>query len=131
MSFKKLLAYAAFVVILTLAGFAFFFLLQKRSTKSLSESIAQQLAVKYEQPASSFTVETTFRDSSFARGTVRYANNLGGGGLWFAAKMPTGWALAYDGNGIMPCDIASRYSLPVTLVPSCIDTAHGNVLIKR
>jgi hypothetical protein len=90
-------------------------------------SVAAQLTAKYGKQAT-VTIE---RDSgTFAMGSVRFAGEQGGG-LWFAAKTADGWQLAYDGNGIIPCDAANAYNFPTDMVPQCIDTAQRNALVER
>ncbi len=92
-----------------------------------SAAVQAILTAKYGKEAS-VTVATD--TGAYAKGSVHFAGEQGGG-LWFAAKTSNGWEVAYDGNGIIPCDVANAYDLPADLAPQCIDVTHGNALVQR
>lgn len=94
------------------------------------EAIAEAFSQKYNRPASTFTVEAAKDTGLFAQGSVRFEGEMGGG-VWFGAKTDKGWELAFDGNGIMSCEIADKYSFPKDIVPGCLDTENGNKFVER
>ena len=98
--------------------------------KSTQEAVTGLIAEKYGRPADSVEIEVMADTGTFAKGSVRYTDEPGGG-LWFAAKTANGWELAFDGNGIIPCEAANRYDFPTDMVPQCIDTGNENNLIVR
>lgn len=97
--------------------------------KSTQEQVAALFSEKYDRPVDALQIGVLTDTGAFAKGT--YNETSGGGGLWFAAKTTGGWVLAYDGNGIIPCDAANAYDFPKDMIPQCIDTAHGNNLVQR
>lgn len=121
------------IVILILAGLSFAYLASKENgkttEKTTKESIAELFSQKYNRPASALTIEVLADMGTFAKGRL---NEPGaGGGLWFAAKTAKGWELAFDGNGIVPCEAANKYNFPKDMIPQCIDTQNENKLIIR
>ncbi len=86
--------------------------------------IADAFSVKYHQSADTFIISVTANDGSYARGTVNYSD-APGGGVWFAARTANRWEIAYDGNGIVPCEAIANF--PRTIVPTCIDT--GTIML--
>lgn len=92
--------------------------------------LAQLFAQKYDRPVESIIIGINEDTGMFAKGSVQYEGQFGGG-LWFAAKTDKGWEIAFDGNGIMPCSAANGYDFPASMVPHCVDTEHGNELASR
>lgn len=101
----------------------------KKVGVSAQESITALFVQKYDEPADTFDIKIGTSTENFAKGTVNNTN--GSGGVWFAVNTSSGWELAYDGNGIVPCDAVNKYSFPKEMAPQCIDTQNGNRLIKR
>ncbi len=102
----------------------------QEGASTTAQQIAQLLGEKYNRPTERVLVEVATDTGAFAKGSVNFENEPGGG-LWFAVKTDAGWKLAYDGNGIIPCNAVHTYDLPVAMVPQCIDTEHENALIDR
>lgn len=98
--------------------------------KSAGEAITEELSKKYNRPAESFTVETLADTGAFAKGSVRFKDEAGGG-LWFAAKTEKGWELAFDGNGIMNCGTANKFNFPREMVSGCLDNDNANSFVNR
>ncbi|MDR3643095.1 MAG: hypothetical protein P4L74_05740 [Candidatus Doudnabacteria bacterium] len=98
-------------------------------SKPVAEQMADMLNQKFNRPANTITTQLITDTGEFAKGSFNEAN--AGGGLWFAAKTAEGWQLAFDGNGIVPCDAANRYNFPKDIIPQCIDTQNDNNLIQR
>jgi hypothetical protein len=98
--------------------------------KSTEKAIIEDFSDKYDRPKDAFIVKVGMDTGMFAKGTIRFKDEMGGG-LWFAAKTDKGWELAFDGNGIMTCDIANKYNFPVDMIPNCIDAKNNNQLIQR
>ena len=100
-----------------------------RTEKSTSESITEAFAEKYDRPVDSIVVGVDIDTGQFAKGSIRFTDEQGGG-LWFAAKTENGWELAFDGNGIIPCGSANKYDFPSDIIPQCLDEKTNN-LIRR
>ena len=47
-----------------------------------------------------------------------------------AARSGDSWNLAYDGNGIVPCQAIAGYDFPKDLVPQCLDTKNNNLVTR-
>jgi len=95
--------------------------------ESLTDAVKSQLSVKYQRSISDINLTVTKEDDFFAKGSVSFAGEMGGG-LWLSAKTKGGWVLVHDGQGPMTCDQADEYAFPASFVPECIlDTK----LIKR
>ncbi len=47
------------------------------------------------------------------------------GGIYFAAKTASGWEVAYNGVGLVYCEIIDQYNFPVGMVPKCYDVSTG------
>jgi hypothetical protein len=121
---------ALFILCAVLAAAAVTIIFAFPTTFSTAESVANALGRKYSKPASSYSIVVTADTGKFARGTVQFTDEPGGG-VWFAAKTTSGWQLAFDGNGIIPCDVANKYEFPNNLVPQCIDAAQNNAIVQR
>jgi len=103
---------------------------ERLSEKTTKGSVAELFGQKYDRPADTVIIEIGNDTGSFAKGTVRFADEFGGG-VWFAAKTVQGWELAFDGNGIVSCAAANKYDFPRDMIPQCLDTQNGNKLIER
>lgn len=87
----------------------------------LKNSVMVGLKEKHGQVAANLNLSVTSIDGDYAKGM---ANETGGGGLWFAAKVGGVWELVWDGNGIIECSsLASYPDFPSSLIPQCFDTA--------
>lgn len=120
----------ALVVVGVIAAGAIYYLNQDNGSTPTDQAIAKLLSKKYNRPVETVQVEVRTDSEKFAKGTVRFSGE-NGGGLWFAAKPKGDWELAYDGNGIIPCETADKYSLPKDIAPKCIDTKNNSRLIDR
>jgi hypothetical protein len=98
--------------------------------KTTKDYMLEAFSNKYSRAKEDFKIEVLTETGNFAKGTVNI-NNEHSGGLWFAVKRSGGWNLVYEGNGIMPCDIADGNNLPVEMVPGCLDTQQGNSFVQR
>lgn len=88
--------------------------------RPLEETIAGQIAQKHGKLTSEVVIKLSDEKEGFAYGLVGFAGEMGGG-MWFAAKTEKGWELAFDGNGIIPCDPVNKYGFPVDMIPKCVD----------
>lgn len=126
------------LLILVIAGAAYYFF-PKSSTVSevatptpveiaVSDEtlIKQALAEKYQKNISDVELTIGQTDGDFAKGTVNYAGEMGGG-WWLAARQGGKWVIAQDGNGIVDCQSVTPFNFPTTMVPSCIDE-NGNLM---
>lgn len=104
--------------------------INEQNIKTTKDYMLDAFSKKYSRAKENFKIEVLTETGNFAKGSVN-TNNEHSGGLWFAVKQSGGWNLVYDGNGIMPCDIADTNNLPIELVPSCIDTQKDNLFIQR
>jgi len=94
------------------------------------EIISELFGKKFDRPALDFVIEVIKSDGTFGQGSINIKNEPGGG-MWFAAKTANGWELAFDGNGMITCDVVDKYSFPRDIVTQCIDTQNENKLIER
>lgn len=100
------------------------------ANEEIIAEMKKAFSLKYNKPKDTYILNIDQKDSSHAKGMVNFKNELGGG-LWFAAKTDKGWELVFDGNGIMGCDIANKYSIPREMLRGCVDTHNGNAFIER
>lgn len=90
-------------------------------TDSIKDQIIQALSQKNNWDASSIELNITAVEGDFAKGDVKFKNEMGGG-LWFAAMTNGTWKIVYDGNGIITCDQLANYpDFPKDLIPNCYD----------
>ncbi len=127
---KKYIVATVVIVVLVAAGVAYFRNNSKGDAKSTSQAVAQLIGQKYNKPVDSVVISVQADTGSFAKGTVNFKDE-NGGGVWFAAKTAKGWELAADGNGIVSCDAVNKYGFPADMVPQCLDVQHNNNLITR
>ena len=124
---KNVLWVAALVVVLA-SGVVVFGNHSKNGSQTTDAAVADLFGQKYNRSADSVNVAVSTDTGKFAKGSVSFEGE-NGGGLWFAAKTSGGWELAYDGNGIVPCDAANQYGFPADMIPSCLDSQ--NQLVER
>lgn len=120
----------AVIIVALVAVGVIYYINRNNDTRPTGQAVAELLGQKYGRPTDAVQVEVQTDTGAFAKGSVRFKDQ-NGGGLWFAAKTDKGWELAYDGNGIIPCSSANRYNLPKDMVPQCIDTQNNNNLVQR
>lgn len=95
---------------------------------ALTASVKAGLIAEHGQDASAMTITVSKIEGDYAKGM---ANEQGGGGIWFAAKVSGEWKLVWDGNGIILCtDLTSYPNFPKDLIPSCYDNS-SQKLINR
>ncbi|ALM09509.1 MAG TPA: hypothetical protein DEB30_05410 [Candidatus Peribacter riflensis] len=126
---KKYLLPGALGILLLLAA-AFLWRNNDETAGPVREAVAQAFSEKYSRPVGTFAIEVQKETNAFARGTVRFEGEMGGG-MWFAARTARGWELAFDGNGMMNCEIANAYDFPSDIVPGCIDTQNEDTFVRR
>lgn len=84
--------------------------------------LREALAQKHKLPVTSVSVTIKEITSEYASGTV-LLNREGG---WFlAAKENNDWQIVDDGNGVVLCDVVTKYNFPKSMVPECVDK-NGN-----
>lgn len=130
--------YLFLFISLIIVGVASWFLLNKKQPvpvekpqtvviKSTKESIVEEFSKKYQRQSGSIIVSVTEDTGTFAKGMVSFEGEMGGG-LWFAAKTKAGWELAFDGNGIVGCDVVEKYKFPKEMIGGCVQ---GDQFIER
>lgn len=88
-------------------------------TSLIIADIKAGLVAEHGPQASSMTVTVGQIIGDYATGM---ANDTGGGGIWFGAKVNGVWKLVWDGNGIILCsDLVNYPKFPSDLIPSCWD----------
>jgi hypothetical protein len=90
------------------------------TTSDISQSIKLLFSQKYQKPLDQISLKVSRQETNHASGSVSFAGEAGGG-LWLAANTDSGWQLAYDGNGIVPCDQILSYNFPASMVSECLD----------
>lgn len=103
--------------------------LPEEETKSDLEQIKEAFAEKYNKSLSEVEATINENTSTYAKGLVKFAGEVGGG-WWLAFKETDGWIIVADGNGTVMCGDIEDYDFPVEMVPECWDQAN-NKLIKR
>jgi hypothetical protein len=88
--------------------------------ETVQQAITQQLSQKYSKPMEAVLVNVENSTDLFAKGTIGFSDEMGGG-IWLAAKTQNGWELAFDGNGIVSCEILNKYNFPKDIAPGCVD----------
>lgn len=90
--------------------------------------IQAALYTKNNWPAGMVTVNVTFNDGTYAKGT---SGGSGGGGYFYAVKVGGEWQIVADGNGIILCSDLIKYpNFPKTLIPECYDST-TQTIVKR
>jgi len=96
----------------------------------MKDQIIQALSKKNSWDASRVEVNVITVEDNFAKGDVKFKDEMGGG-LWFAAKVNGAWQIVYDGNGIITCDQLTNYqNFPKDLIPSCYDKQKDTLLTR-
>lgn len=103
---------------------------QTKKEQSTVEFVIGALSQKYNRPANTVKVQVQADTGNFAKGLVNFTDEQGGA-IWLAAKTSQGWELAFDGNGIAPCEAVNKYDFPKDLVPQCLDEQNNNNLHQR
>jgi hypothetical protein len=97
---------------------------------SIKDQIILALSKKNNWDASRVELNVTTTEGDFAKGDVKFKDEMGGG-LWFAAKVNDTWKIVYDGNGMITCDMLANYkNFPKNLIPQCLDK-QTNKLVTR
>lgn len=133
------------IVLIVILFSGFYFLNTKNSTTPAKTPIAPTAVVKQEPTKdqiiqalveknnwdkSNIELSISKTEGNFAKGSVRFKDEMGGG-LWFAAKVNGTWKIVYDGNGIITCDELTNYqSFPKDLIPSCYDKESDKLLTR-
>lgn len=132
---KKQILWTAVIVVIILSAGLYLAIKtapknEKITEQSTREIISGLFSQKYNKPADAFLIQVGTDTGAFAKGSVNFTD-APGGGIWFAAKTANGWELAFDGNGIVPCEAANKYNFPKDMIPQCFDAQDGNKLITR
>jgi len=82
------------------------------------QAIKAAFAAKYSRPIAEVHSQISAFEPSFAKGGVRFGDEMGGG--WFlAAEVGGEWVIIDDGNGTVSCEKIEPYNFPVNLVSEC------------
>lgn len=96
----------------------------------LEDQIIQALSQKNNWNASNVEVRINSLEGDYAKGDVKFKDEMGGG-LWFAARVENTWKIVYDGNGIITCDQLIDYqSFPTSMIPACYDKQAEKLLTR-
>ena len=98
-------------------------------TKSDIEQIREAMADKYHKTLAETEISLSSIDDEFAKGSVHFSGEMGGGWL-LAAKTEDGWVIVADGNGTVICGDIEPYDFPVEIVPECWDEATGLMVTR-
>lgn len=94
----------------------------------ISQAIKNALIKKYGTNASNMEITVSEVDGEYAKGM---ANEQGGGGMWFAARLNGIWTLVWDGNGVITCnDISPFPEFPAKMIPECWDTSTEKLITR-
>lgn len=97
-------------------------------TSSVVAAVKAGLVAEHGPDAATMNITVSKVEGDYAKGM---ANAQGGGGIWFAAKVPEGWKLVWDGNGIIFCSDLSDYpNFPNSLIPQCMDKTSGSLITR-
>ena len=97
-------------------------------TETLKVAIKQALVAEHGSTVDELTITVSKIQGHYAQGSV---SSLGGGGMWFAAKVNGVWKLVWDGNGTVGCEATASYpDLPTAWVPECYNSTLER-MIKR
>ncbi len=103
---------------------------EQSEEEQIKAALIDAFKTKFNTSENKFNIRITKVLGNFAEGGIDFVDELGGG-MWFAAKTNKGWELAYDGNGIITCDVVTKYNFPKEMIPGCIDTENNNEYIER
>jgi len=91
------------------------------------EKIKKAFGNKYGVTEDDVIVTISKSNGSYAKGTVEFVGEVGGG--WFlAAKVDNSWIIAADGNGVVMCKDIEPYNFPTNLVSECFDETTSSVV---
>jgi len=101
----------------------------EEETISDEDAIRQAMADKYDRNISEVDLEVGDNNGEYARGTVIFAGDIGGG-WWLAAKTDGAWEIVDDGNGVILCSVIEPYDFPASMVQECYDDVNGTVITR-
>jgi len=93
------------------------------------DAIRQAMADKYAKDVSEVELVIGDNNGEYARGSVSFAGEMGGG-WWLAAKTNGTWEIVDDGNGVILCSVIEPYDFPASMVQECYDDVTGEVVIR-
>jgi len=93
------------------------------------DAIRQAMADKYSKDVSEVELVVGDNNGEYARGSVSFAGEMGGG-WWLAAKTGGTWEIVDDGNGVILCSVIEPYDFPASMVQECYDDTTGTVVIR-
>jgi hypothetical protein len=85
--------------------------------KGLADEIQELFVEKYPKYAGTLSVSVDQEIGDYARGGVIFEANAPGG-IFFVAKIDGKWKIIFDGNGQIPCNLAS-YGFPNEMLSDC------------
>lgn len=108
---------------------------------STEEAVQQLFADKYQTKKSAVAVLVEQEGVNHVRGSVRIldaaahdpnaASGQGTGGIFLAAKVDGEWALVFDGNGAISCELVEGYGFPSEMVQDCSDDKEMKVAVGQ
>ena len=98
-------------------------------TSVLINDVRTGLIAEHGNDAASLNITVKKIEGDYASGAAN--EPVGGGGMWFAAKVNGTWKVVDDGNGIILCSKLTAYpNFPTDILPNCYDDKTQN-LVKR
>ena len=89
--------------------------------KVLETEIMAALVAKHGESIKSLSFTISKIEGTYAQGGI---SGMGGGAMWFAAKIGDTWKLVWDGNGVILCtDLTDYPDFPKDMIPECWDAS--------
>lgn len=143
------------LLLLALAGFAYWYLVMKdsddventvtatkvttSSAKTASDStqktddtaaITAALVTKTGTAADVIAVTISSNDGKYVKGTVGAKGEETGSGYFLAVKLNSDWLIVYSGQATPECSSINPHGFPLALVPECLDS-NGNLVARQ
>lgn len=99
------------------------------ATKGDLELITEAMAARHSKSVSEVNLTMNQNTGTHAGGSVSFSGEMGGG-WWFAAKTESGWVIAADGNGTVPCADIEPYNFPTLLIPECWNETTSTLITR-
>jgi hypothetical protein len=95
---------------------------------ALEAQVMADLVAKHGESIKQLAFSIAKIEGDYAQGGI---SGVGGGGMWFAAKVDGVWKLVWDGNGNIFCEDLKDYpNFPKDMIPECIDKTAGNLVTR-
>lgn len=99
------------------------------TAQNRERALREAFGTKYSKTAEEIILTISKSNDSFAKGTVRFFGEIGGG--WFlAAKVENNWTITAEGNGQVMCSDVESYSFPTDYVSECYDDETSSVVLR-